>query len=131
MQRLINARLLIEAEPRIHLRAHLARHDLEDLAAELHEQVVERGVDLVVNVLAMLLAVRARVVDELSVLGLLGRLEDERRVGRGVLRLVLVDGGEVARVADDDLRVWCVSECSYEVVLLRYDFSMGADLQCR
>lgn len=129
VQRLINAGLLVEAEPRIHLRADLARHDLQDLAAELHKQVVQRGVDLSIDVLAMLLAVGARIVDELSVLGLLRRSEDERWVGRGVLRLVLVDGGEVARVADDDLvrTSVLVGDVQWHSVISRwYTYSAGS-----
>jgi hypothetical protein len=51
----------------------------------------------------VLLAVRDGVVNQLPVVGLLGRGEDEGRVGRGILRLVLVDGCEVARVTDNRL----------------------------
>lgn len=39
----------------------------------------------------------------LGVLGLLGCGEDQRRVGGGILRLVLVNGGKVTRVTDNDL----------------------------
>ena len=51
----------------------------------------------------MLLAVGDSLVDELGVLGLLGSGEDEGRVGGGILRLVLANGGEVTGVADDGL----------------------------
>jgi hypothetical protein len=51
----------------------------------------------------VLLAVRDGIVNQLLVVGLLGRGQDEGRVGGGILGLVLVDGGEVARVADDRL----------------------------
>jgi hypothetical protein len=44
-------------------------------------------------------------VDQLLVILLLGRGEDERRVGRGILGLVLVDGRKVTGVADDSLRM--------------------------
>lgn len=104
MQGLLHAGLLVEGHPRVHLRAHAAGHDLKDLAAKLHQQVVQCSIDLLVNVLAVLLAILARIVDELGVLGLLGCSEDEGRVGGGVLRLVLADGREVARVADDGLK---------------------------
>ena len=60
----------------------------------------------------MFLAVFDGEVDQLGVLGLLGGSEDEGGVGGGVLRLVLVDGGEVAGVADDGLAVPSVSDCS-------------------
>jgi len=49
------------------------------------------------------LAVGDGLVDELRILRLLRRGEDEGRVGGGVLRLVLADGREVAGVADDGL----------------------------
>jgi hypothetical protein len=103
MQRLVNTGLLIERQLRIHLSRHLARHNLQNLTAELHKQVVKCGIDLLINVLAVLLSILAGVVDQLRILRLLRGREDERRVGRGILRLVLVDRCEVARVADNDL----------------------------
>jgi hypothetical protein len=51
----------------------------------------------------VLLAVLDGGVDEFGVLGLLGRGEDQRRVGGGILWLVLGDRGEVTAVADDGL----------------------------
>ena len=51
----------------------------------------------------MLLAVGNSVVNELGVLGLLGGSQDQGRVGGGILRLVLVNGSEVTRVANDNL----------------------------
>ena len=104
MKRLVNARLLVERETRIHLSRNLARHNLQDLATELHKQVVDGRINLDVDVLAaVLLAVLDSLINELRILGLLGRSEDERRVGGGVLRLVLLDGGEVTGVSDDGL----------------------------
>lgn len=100
---LLDGDILVEGEAGVDLSGDLAGDDLEDLAAELDEQVVEGDVDLLVDVLAVLLAVRNSVVDELGVLGLLGGGEDEGRVGGGVLRLVLADGGEVTGVADNGL----------------------------
>ena len=95
--------LSVKGEPRVHLSRDLAGDDVEDLLAELDEEVVEGGIDLLVDVAAVLLAVLDGGVDELLVLGLLGGSEDERGVGRGILGLVLVDGRKVTRVADDDL----------------------------
>lgn len=100
---LVNAALLVEREPRIDLSRDLARHDLQDLAAELHKQVVQCSIDLLVHVLAMGLAVLNSLIDELGVFGFLGGRKDEGWVGGGILRLVLVDGGEVTTVADDGL----------------------------
>jgi hypothetical protein len=49
------------------------------------------------------LAVLNSGVDQLLILGLLRRGENEGGVGRSILGLVLVDGGEVTRVAYDSL----------------------------
>ena len=103
VQCLLNAPLLVKREGRIDLSRHFPGYDLQNLTAELHQEVVEGGVDLLVDVLAMLLSVLNRLVDELGVFGLLGGGEDQRWVGRGILRLILVDGGEVARVTDNGL----------------------------
>lgn len=51
----------------------------------------------------MTLAVLNSGVDELRVVGLLRCGEDQGRVGGGILRLVLINGREVAGVAYDDL----------------------------
>ena len=103
MKRLLNASLLVKAESCVDLSRNLAGHNLQDLATELDEEVVEGGIDLLVGVVAVLHTVGDGIVDELGVLGLLGGGEDEGRVGGGILRLVLANGGEVTRVADDGL----------------------------
>jgi hypothetical protein len=125
VQRLLDRLLGAEREAGIDLGRHTARHDLEDLAPELHEKVVERGVDLRVDARAVLLAVLDGLVDQGGVLGLLGRGQDQRRVCRRVLRLVLLDGGEVARVAHDGLRVsgmlW--RECGIRTVPAAFNWS--------
>jgi len=100
---LLDGDLLVEGEAGVDLGGDLARDDLQDLATELDEQVVEGDVDLLGGVLAVLLAVGDSLVDELGVLGLLGGGEDEGGVGGGILRLVLANGGEVTGVADDGL----------------------------
>lgn len=76
----------------VDLSGHLAGDDLEDLGAELDEQAVEGQLDLLVGRAALGLGVGDGLVDQSRVLGLLGGGEDERRVGRRVLRLVLADG---------------------------------------
>ena len=103
MKRLLNASLLVEGKPCVDLCGDLARHDLEDLTAELHKEVVKGSVNLGVKVIALVLAVGYGIVNELGVLLLLRRGEDEGRVGGGVLWLVLVDGSEVTAVTDNDL----------------------------
>jgi hypothetical protein len=101
---LLDGDVLVEGEAGVNLSGDLAGDDLQDLAAELDKEVVEGHVDLLVDLLAVLLAVGDSLVDELGVLGLLRRGEDEGGVGGGILRLVLANGGEVTRVADDGLR---------------------------
>lgn len=100
---LLDGDLLVEGEAGVDLSGDLAGDDLQDLSTELDKQVVEGDVDLLSDVLAVLLAVGDSLVDELGVLGLLGGGEDEGRVGGGILRLVLANGGEVTGVADDGL----------------------------
>ena len=100
---LLDGDLLVEGEAGVDLSGDLAGDDLQDLGTELDKQVVEGDVDLLSDVLAVLLAVGDSLVDELGVLGLLGSGEDEGRVGGGILRLVLANGGEVTGVADDGL----------------------------
>jgi hypothetical protein len=51
----------------------------------------------------VLLAVDNGIIDQLRILGLFRGGENERRVGSGILRLVLLDGVEVTGVADNGL----------------------------
>lgn len=91
MQSLVDGSLGVEGETSINLSRDLAGDDLEDLLTETNEEVVEGGVDLLVEGLALLLAVGNSGVDQRSVLGLLGGGEDEGGVGGGILGLVLAD----------------------------------------
>jgi hypothetical protein len=100
---LLDGDILVEGEAGVDLSGDLAGDNLQDLGTETDEQVVKGHVDLLGDILAVLLAVGDSLVDELGVLGLLGGGEDEGRVGGGILRLVLANGGEVTGVADDGL----------------------------
>ena len=102
-QGLVNGGLCVEREAGVDLSGDLAGDDVEDLLAELDEEVVEGGIDLLLGGLAVLHTVGDSIVNELGVLGLLGGGEDEGGVGGGILRLVLANGGEVTGVADDGL----------------------------
>lgn len=104
MQSLLNGSLLVEGESGINLCRDLAWHDLQDLLAELHEEVIQCRIDLLFNGATVLLAVLNSVVDELGVLLLLRGSEDQGWVGGSILWLVLVDCGKVTRVADNDLK---------------------------
>lgn len=103
VQRLLDAPLLVKREPGIDFRRHLAGHDLQDLAAELHEEVVQRRIHLLIDRLAVALAVRDGIINELGVLRFLGGSQDQRRVRGSILRLVLANCGKVTAVADDSL----------------------------
>lgn len=104
MKGLVNGGLCVERETGVDLGGDLAGDLVQDLLAELHQEVVQSGIDLLLDVLTVALAVLDGIVDQLGVLGLLGGGEDERGVGGGILGLVLFDGREVTRVADDGLR---------------------------
>lgn len=100
---LVDGSLGIEREAGINLGGDLSGDDLEDLLAELDEKGVKGAVNLVVDGSAGGLAGLDSGINELGVVGLLGSSEDQGRVGSGILRLVLVNGSEVARVANNDL----------------------------
>lgn len=100
---LLDGDILVEGETGVDLSGDLAGDDVQDLLAELDEEVVKGDINLLVLGLAVLHTIGDSIVNELGVLGLLGGGEDEGRVGGGVLRLVLANGGEVTRVADDGL----------------------------
>ena len=103
MQGLFDRCFGIERESGIDLRRDLARNDLEDLCAELHEEIVQGSINLLVDVATVLLTIRYRSIDELRIFRLLRRSKDEGRVGGGILGLVLVDSSKVPRVANDCL----------------------------
>ena len=82
----------------------------------MDQEVVQSGIDLVIDVAATVgLAVLNSSVDQLCILWLLGGGEDEGWVGGGILGLVLVDGCEIARVANDGLQRNMVSAISMEL----------------
>jgi len=92
VQGLVDRSLRVKREAGVDLGRYLARDDFEDFGAELDEQPVERGVNLLVDAAAVLLGVRDRFVNQGRVLGLFGRREDEGGVRSGILGLVLSNG---------------------------------------
>lgn len=92
VQSLVDGLLGVEGESSVDLGGDLAGDDGENLTAELDQQAVESVVDLALDVATLLLAVGDGSVYQLGVLGLLGGSQDERRVGGGILRLVLANG---------------------------------------
>ncbi|MCY1538647.1 hypothetical protein D9M68_741990 [compost metagenome] len=65
----------IEAQAGVHLGGHTAWDVFQDLAAEAHEQAVHGFVQPLRTVF------RHRVLQQMGIVGLLHRLQDERRVG--------------------------------------------------
>jgi len=102
---LLDTGLSVEGESGVNLGGDLARDNLENLLAELDEEGIKNSINLVVDALAVrvLLAVGDGVVNELGIVGLLGGSQDQGRVGGSILRLVLVNGSKVTRVANDNL----------------------------
>lgn len=88
---LVNGGLGVEGQLGVNLGGDLAGDDLEDLLAELNEETVQGGIDLLINGLAMGLTVGNGRVDKSSVLGLLGGSQDQGGVGGGILGIVLAD----------------------------------------
>jgi len=103
MKRLVNRGLGVEGEAGVHFGRDAAGHNLQNLASKDDQQLVEGSVDLVVDGTALGLAVRGGFVNQLGILWEFAGGEDQAWVRRGILGLVLVDGGKVARVADDRL----------------------------
>lgn len=99
MEGLVDRGLCAERESGIDLGGDLAGDDLEDLLAELDEEVVKSRVDLLGDGTALRLGLGDRSVEERGVLGLLGRGEDQGRVGGGILRLVLADGCRIVSIS--------------------------------
>jgi hypothetical protein len=91
VQSLVNRGLGVEGKPGVNLCGNLAGDDLEDLLAELDEETVEGSIDLLLLGATVLLSIVDGLVDQLGIVGLLGRGQDERRVGGGILGLVLGD----------------------------------------
>ena len=94
LQGLVHGGLGIERQLGIDLGRDLAGDDLQDLLAELDQQAVQGGVDLLVNGLTLGLAVGNSRVDEGGIVGLLGGSQDQGGVGGSILGLVFADGCE-------------------------------------
>ena len=92
MQSLLNGSLCIERVSGINLSRNLSWDNLQDFLSEFNQETIKGGFDLLVNVSALILSICNSDVDELGILGLLGCLEDKRRVGGSVLGLVFADG---------------------------------------
>jgi hypothetical protein len=103
VQRLFYRRLGVKAQPSINFCRDLARNNFQDLLSELYEQCIKSRLDLLVKRSFDFFSFYNCGVDELCVLGLLSGGKNKGWVGGGILRLVLRDGGKVARVADNGL----------------------------
>lgn len=92
MQGLVDGGLGVKGQAGVNLGGDAAGDDLQDLAAKLDQDGVEGGIDLLVEGAALLLADGNSLVNQLGVLGLLGRGQNQRGVGGGILGLVLGNG---------------------------------------
>jgi hypothetical protein len=102
--RLGDARVGVERESGVHLGRDAAGNDLQDPRAELDGQPVDgklHGIVAACPLSRLLTGPLEGGVDDVGVLGLLGRRGDEGGVGRRVLGLELLDGVQVARIGDD------------------------------
>lgn len=91
VQSLVDGTLGIEGESCVDLSGDLARDDVQDLLSEFDQETIECGINLLVDSLAVFLAVRNSNVDQLGIFGLLGCGKDEGRVRGGILGLVFAD----------------------------------------
>src|SRR6478752_7910598 len=96
--RLVDAAIPVEAEARVDLGRDTTGDQLQDLAAEIHEQLVHEGNGLGFLIARLLLGIAQRLFHEVLVLRLLCSLEQERRVGGRVLRLGFADSFDVAGI---------------------------------
>ena len=97
-----NRPLCVKGKDRVHLCRDAPRDDFQDLAAEVDGQLFYEG-RLALRFFPRLRGSKPeRLVDQRTVLRLRRGLEQERWVGRRVLRFVLGDGINVAGVGDDD-----------------------------
>jgi hypothetical protein len=92
VESLVDGGFGVERVTGVDLGRDLSGDDLENLLTELNEETVESIVNLLVDRATLLLGVVDGNIDQLSILLLLGGCEDERRVGGGILRLVLANG---------------------------------------
>ena len=99
MKGLVNGALGVKGQLGVDLSGDLAGDDLQDLLAELDEEAVQGGLNLLIEAAALSLAVGDRGIDELGILGLLGGSEDQGGVGGSILRLVLANGCEDVSVS--------------------------------
>lgn len=91
MKGLVDGGLGVEGQLGVDLSRDLAGDDLQDLLAKLDQETVQSRINLLIDVLAVLLAVGNGSIDESGILGLLGRGQDQGGVGGGILGLVLAD----------------------------------------
>lgn len=92
LEGLVDGALGVEGQLGIDLGRNLTGNDLQNLQAELDQEAVQGGVNLLIDSLALGLTVGNGRVNQSSVLGLLGSSQDQGRVGGGILGLVLADG---------------------------------------
>ena len=99
--RLVDQAVGVKREIGVRFGRNAARHDFQNLDAEQHQQIVHDAPQQFFPAGAGFFVFSHRLVHEEPVFRHLRGLEDERGIGRGVLRRVLFERGEIAGVGDD------------------------------
>ena len=100
---LVDGALGVEGQLGIDLSRDLTGNDLQDLLAELNQETVQSGLNLLIDGLALSLTVGNGGIDQSSVLRLLGSSQDQGGVGGGILGLVLADSCDTLAIRSNEV----------------------------
>ena len=106
----------IEREASVNFGGDSARNNFQDLVAEFDEESIKCSINLLIEVLAFVLAVLDGDVYEFGVFGLFRCSEDERGVSGGILGLVFADCWGWLEEVVVELRWELACEITYECV---------------
>ncbi|CCJ77799.1 hypothetical protein BN135_2863 [Cronobacter muytjensii 530] len=126
-------------ETRVHFGRDTARDKLQDFQTDVHRQLVSRVYHLLSAIAALAFRPGHRVVDQFAVFRDLCGVKDQRRVSRGILRLVqlhcrdvssvsnhgceLTKGGQFVRHDSVSLLNFVSGRCNRSAVMITRDFS--------
>lgn len=106
LEGLVDGALGVEGQLGVDLSGDLAGDDLQDLLAELNQETVQSGLNLLIDGLALGLTVGNGGIDQSGVLRLLGSSQDQGGVGGGILGLVLADGCDTLAFQSNEIGSW-------------------------
>ena len=101
LPRLFDGTLEVVGQPRVGLSGNATRYDLENIGAELDEEMIANVFDLRLTAQTRFLPVREHFVHQMPVLLLLSGGINQTRVRRRILRLEILDRFKVRRVGHD------------------------------